>query len=339
MHKPTAGLEEVFRLYLFVRSIPSLTSSLQSLLDTLVQQHLESGDAQPGDIPEGARIIAEKFVEPLQSIAGKFNLYEQLVEHVVDLQKLPELKVNAVHDSDLKELETEQEGLLSRAERVLQEARSSWANFADVKLEQNTMHGFILRTTRGDDERTLRANYPSVRIISILKNGVHFTTPALERIAERYLSLQAEYDAQQAALVQQAVDTARTYLPVVEAVAALIAEVDVLVAFATAAALSPGVYVRPTVLKRGTGVINLKVNNAICWVVAAFVSITAHINLTHFCLFAGRAAPLRGADGLQPAAVHRQRLRPRARPVQLPDRHRPQHGNPPCSIYWRFVSP
>jgi DNA mismatch repair ATPase MutS len=262
MHKPTAGLEEVFRLYLFVRSIPSLTSSLQSLLDTLVQQHLESGDAQPGDVPEGARIIAEKFLEPLQSIAGKFNLYEQLVEHVVDLQKLPELKVNAMHDSDLRELETEQEGLLSRAERVLQEARSSWANFADVKLEQNSMHGFILRTTRGDDERTLRANYPSVRIISILKNGVHFTTPALERIAERYLSLQAEYDAQQAALVQQAVDTARTYLPVVEAVAALIAEVDVLVSFATAAALSPGVYVRPTVLKRGTGVIKLKVSNS-----------------------------------------------------------------------------
>jgi DNA mismatch repair protein MSH2 len=259
MHRPSAGLDEVFRLYLFVRSIPSMTASLQGLVETITTHHLEEGGA-PEKVPASVRILCERYVEPLQSIAGKFALYEQLVEHVVDLSKLPDLRVNAVHDSELQEIEAEQAGLTTRAERVLQEARSSWASFADVKLEQNPMHGFILRTTRGDDERQLRANCSSVRVISILKNGVHFTTPALERIAERYLALQGEYDTHQAALVGQALETARTYLPVVEAVAALIAEVDVLVSFATAAALAPGTYVRPTVLKRGSGVINLKVS-------------------------------------------------------------------------------
>jgi DNA mismatch repair protein MSH2 len=259
MHRPSAGLDEVFRLYLFVRSIPSMTASLQGLVETITTQHLEEGGA-PEEVPASVRILCERYVEPLQSIAGKFALYEQLVEHVVDLSKLPDLRINAVHDSELQEIEAEQAGLATRAERVLQEARSSWASFADVKLEQNPMHGFILRTTRGDDERQLRANCSSVRVISILKNGVHFTTPALERIAERYLALQGEYDTHQAALVGQALETARTYLPVVEAVAALIAEVDVLVSFATAAALAPGTYVRPTVLKRGSGVINLKVS-------------------------------------------------------------------------------
>lgn len=213
MHKPNAGLEEVFRLYLFVRSIPSLTSGLVGLTETLTQQHLESGNAQSGEVPNSVRLLVEKYVDPLQSIAGKFNLYEQLVEHVVDLRQLPDLKVNAVHDADLQEIETEQSDLMRKAERVLQEARNGWASFADVKLEQNPMHGFILRTTRADDERQLRANSPSVRIISILKNGVHFTTPALERIAERHLTLQGEYDSHQAALVQQALETARTYLP------------------------------------------------------------------------------------------------------------------------------
>lgn len=261
MHRPNAGLEEVFRLYLFVRSIPSLITSLSGLVETLTAQHLETGVAAPGDVPASARILCDKFLEPLQSIAAKFALYEQLVEHVVDLSKLPELKVNAVHDSELQEIETEKAGLLQRADRVLSEARNGWASFADVKLEQNPMHGFILRTTRADDERQLRANNSAVRVISILKNGVHFTTPALERIAERYLTLQGEYDQHQAALVQQALDTARTYLPVVEAVAALIAELDVLLAFATAAALSPGVYVRPKVLEKGTGIIRLKVRN------------------------------------------------------------------------------
>jgi DNA mismatch repair protein MSH2 len=259
MYKPTAGLEEVFRLYLFVRSIPTLTSSIRNLVDTLSAAPAEADAAAATNNGGSVDILTQKFLVPLQSIAGKFAMYEQLVEHVMDLQQLPELKINANHDADLKELETEQHGLCQRAERVLQEARSGWGSFADVKLEQNPTHGFILRTTKGDDERQLRANYSSVRIISILKNGVHFSTPALDRIAERYLTLQTEYAQQQAALVQQAVETARTYLPVVEAVAALIAELDVLVAFATAAALSPGTYVRPTILKRGTGVINLKV--------------------------------------------------------------------------------
>lgn len=261
MHRPSAGLDEVFRLYLFVRSIPSLTASLQGLVETVTAQFLEEGGS-PGEVPDSVRILCEKYIEPLQSIAGKFALYEQLVEHVVDLSRLPELRVNAVHDSELQEIEAEQAGLQARAEKVWQEARGGWASFADVKLEQNAMHGFILRTTRADDERQLRANYSAVRVISILKNGVHFTTPALERIAERYLTLQADYDTHQAALVGQALETARTYLPVVEAVAALIAELDVLASFATAAALAPGTYVRPKVLKRGSGIIDLKVGGA-----------------------------------------------------------------------------
>lgn len=260
MHLHNAGLDEIFRLYLFVRSIPALTASLLSLVETLTAQHLEEGGSGAAeDVPASVRILCEKYVEPLQSIAGKFALYEQLVEHVIDLSRLPELRVSAAHDPELQEIEAEQAGLQARAERVLQEARTGWASFADVKLEQNAMHGFVLRTTRADDERQLRANLPTVRVISILKNGVHFTTPALERMAERYLALQGEYDTHQSALVVQALDAARTYMSVVEAVAALIAELDVLASFATAAALAPGTYVRPKVLKRGTGVINLKV--------------------------------------------------------------------------------
>ena len=52
--------------------------------------------------------------------------------------------------------------------------------------------------------------------------------------------------------------TATTYLPVAEAAAAIVAELDVLTAFATAAALAPGEYVRPTVHPAGGGIINLQ---------------------------------------------------------------------------------
>jgi DNA mismatch repair protein MSH2 len=92
----------------------------------------------------------------------------------------------------------------------------------------------------GDDERGLRAANSKVRILSILKNGVHLTLPSLERCGEQYLSLQQAYQEKQQELVEKALATARTYLPVLEAVHMLVSELDCLTSFATAAALAPG---------------------------------------------------------------------------------------------------
>jgi DNA mismatch repair protein MSH2 len=86
---------------------------------------------------------------------------------------------------------------------------------------------------------------------------VHFTTPQLERLADRYKAIDAEYQSQQQGLVSKAVETASTYLPVVEAASTVIAELDVLTSFATAAALSPNGYVRPVLRPRGSGVLKL----------------------------------------------------------------------------------
>ena len=68
-----------------------------------------------------------------------------------------------------------------------------------------------------------------------------------------------EYKSQQAEIVTKAVETALSYLPVIEAAISIVSTVDVLTALATAAALSPGEYVRPNILPMGSGVIKLKV--------------------------------------------------------------------------------
>jgi DNA mismatch repair protein MSH2 len=87
---------------------------------------------------------------------------------------------------------------------------------------------------------------------------VHFTTPDLESLGSSMKELSGTYLESQAVLVTKTVDTALTYLPVVEAASALVGELDTLAAFATTAALSAGSYVRPTVLPRGQGVVNIK---------------------------------------------------------------------------------
>jgi DNA mismatch repair protein MSH2 len=212
-----------------------------------------------GEEPRVVKVITEKFVNPLRIISGKFTNFERLIEHVMDLESLPEMRINPKHSEELSELDEERRQLEADADKIHSEARRTWGSFTDVKLEQNPQHGFILRTAKSDDERRLRSNNSDVQVLSILKNGVHFTTSALQKMGRRILEVQSEYKVTQNGLVTKAVETAVTYLPVVESVSALIAELDVLLAFSTAAAISPGEYVRPEMLPMGEGIFELKV--------------------------------------------------------------------------------
>jgi DNA mismatch repair protein MSH2 len=220
---------------------------------------MEKEPVDPGEEPRVVQVLTEKFVNPLRIISGKFSNFERLIEHVMDLAALPEMRINPKHSEELSELDEERRQLEAQAEKIHSEARRTWGSFTDVKLEQNAQHGFILRTAKSDDERRLRASNSDVQVLSILKNGVHFTTSALRKMGQRHLEVLDEYKSTQSGLVTKAVETAVTYLPVVESVSALIAELDVLLAFSTAAAISPGEYVRPEMLPMGEGIIELQV--------------------------------------------------------------------------------
>lgn len=56
----------------------------------------------------------------------------------------------------------------------------------------------------------------------MLKNGVHFTTPELKKLGCRYKSCRLDYEEKQSGLVEKAVETAATYLPLVESASALV---------------------------------------------------------------------------------------------------------------------
>ena len=91
------------------------------------------------------------------------------------------------------------------------------------------------------------------------KNGVHFTTPQLERLVDRRREIDRIYKDKQSNLASKTVETAISYLPLAELASSLVAELDVLAAFAVTAATSSGPYVRPKIMPMGSGVIKLKV--------------------------------------------------------------------------------
>lgn len=269
MQRKNAGLDEVYRLYAFTRSLPTLVRILKDVADRTNQKNSDDGEdvgndddmqvssTPSDDVKNTARAIQSKFIEPLEKLVEKFSLYQQLVEHVIDMDQLPELVVRPHHDETLLELHEEQEELERQAEKLLQAARNSWGSFTDIKLEKSPVWGLIFRTPRADDERSLRANKSDVRILQIQKNGPHFTTSQLEPLGDRSKAIDKEYKELQKELVGKAVETAVSYLPLAEAAAALVSEVDVLTSFAAAAALAPGEYARPQIHPCGAGIMKL----------------------------------------------------------------------------------
>jgi hypothetical protein len=147
---------EIYRVYAFTRSLPRLVGVLQSLLE----EHSSSPLVE---------VIRDKYLVKAEMMIEKFRKYQALIEHVVDQSRLPDLEVNPKHDPELADLRAESDALEDEIERLLQEARTSWASFAEVRIERNGHQGVVFRSTKADDERQLRANNKAVQVLSIQK--------------------------------------------------------------------------------------------------------------------------------------------------------------------------
>lgn len=164
-YKNNAQLSEIFRMYVFCRSLSSAVTALEEL---------GNGVSEEKDSNISLGHIQQRFIDPIRAINEKLEMYRSLVEHVIDFDKLPDFMVNSKHDPELKSVEEELEALKEQADNLLHQARTRWASFTDVKLDDNNpQHGMAFRTAKGDDERQLRANNKSVKIISILKVRLH----------------------------------------------------------------------------------------------------------------------------------------------------------------------
>jgi hypothetical protein len=145
------GLAEIFRLYLFAKAVPIVSSILSDLVETLRSQILSSAadSTETAALTNSVSTLCDMFLTPFQSICDKLSKLEKFVEHVVDMTQLPDLKIDPRHDAALSELEAEKKTLTTKANRIWMDARDTWAAFADVKLEEkHPQHAFVLRTTK-----------------------------------------------------------------------------------------------------------------------------------------------------------------------------------------------
>lgn len=156
IQRPTCDLETIYRIYVYTRSLVKVTAALEELIAEY------SGD------PKSAHLL-DRYLRPLHDIDSKFDLYRELVEHVIDMDRLPDVVISSKHDPDLAELNEERISIEVAAKKLQEQANRTWGSFTDVKLEVNAQWGFIFRTTKGDDEREIRNNNPKVQILSLQK--------------------------------------------------------------------------------------------------------------------------------------------------------------------------
>lgn len=264
--RKVANLEDVVRAYQVIIRLPGFLSSLESVMD---EQYTDPLDAE--------------YTEKLRQFSTAFGGLQDMVETTVDLDALDnhEFIIKPEFDESLKTIR-------KRLDRLKREMESEHMRVGDdlgqdtekkLFLENHRVHGWCFRLTR--NEAGCIRQKKAYQEIQTQKNGVYFTTNTLQEKRREFDQFSENYNRTQSGLVNEVVSVASSYVPVVEKLAAVLAHMDVIVAFAHVSVHAPTSYTRPKMHPRGTGDTILKEARHPCMEMQDDISfITNDISLT-----------------------------------------------------------
>ena len=121
-----------------------------------------------------------------------------------------------------------------------------------VRLENVSTDGegccWQFRLPKTNDEKILRSQLSHrVNVHRLLKDGVYFSNKELRELGTQKQDIMVEYASKQKGIVQNAMDVAVTYIPVLEKSSMILSQLDVLASFAFVTAYSPNMYCRPEI--------------------------------------------------------------------------------------------
>jgi DNA mismatch repair protein MSH2 len=236
--RKVANLEDVVRAYQVVIRLPGFLSSLDSIMD---EQYKDVLDAE--------------YTEKLRQYSTAFGGLQDMVETTVDLEALDnhEFIIKPEFDEALRTIRKR----LDKLKRDMESEHMRVGNDLDqdiekkLFLENHKVHGWCFRLTR--NESGCIRQKKQYQEIQTQKNGVYFTTSTLLEKRREFDQMSENYNRTQSGLVNEVVSVASSYVPVVEKLAAVLAHLDVIVAFAHVSVHAPTSYTRPKMHPRGTG--------------------------------------------------------------------------------------
>jgi DNA mismatch repair protein MSH2 len=197
-------------------------------------------------------LFISKYISPLKECVEeeKLGKFEALIEHAVDLNKIPdEYVISAEFDDTLGLLEQQKKSTEEEINVVWQEAADDLSMERDkqLKLEKNNQHGYFFRLTKKDETaaRSKLSKSAQFQILEAKKDGSKFTNKKLRALSQKRLEIDRTYEAKQKHLVQRVLDVAVSFVDIFLKASTVMAELDVLCAFAEVAQNAPTPYVRP----------------------------------------------------------------------------------------------
>lgn len=234
-----ANLQDCYRIYLTNSVLPSIVHILRNTEN---------------------KCIREMLIIPLNEIISDVENFQKMIEQTLDLEFVErgEYLVKSSFNEDLSKLREQNNKLEDKMQRLLSKVADDLGleEGKGVKLECNDMYGYHFRVTL-KTEATLRKS-KEYKIVDTIKNGVKFTNSKLTDLNEEYISNNTEYKEKQKAVENEILEVALGYSETLRTLNLLIATIDVLVSFATAAVTAKVPYTRPKLYKAGTGKLNLK---------------------------------------------------------------------------------
>lgn len=233
-----ANLEDVVRAYQVVIRLPGFLGTLESVID---EQYRDPLDAE--------------YTSKIREYSDSFAKLQEMVETTVDLDALDnhEFIIKPEFDDSLRMIRKRLDKL--RRDMDAEHAKVGRDLDQDTEkklfLENHRVHGWCFRLTR--NEASCIRNKKQYQECSTQKNGVYFTTSNLQSLRREFDQLSDHYNRTQSGLVNEVVAVASSYIPVLEKLAAVLAHLDVIVAFAHVSVHAPTSYTRPTMHPRGTG--------------------------------------------------------------------------------------
>ncbi|CAC5426826.1 MSH2 [Mytilus coruscus] len=237
-----ATLQDCYRVYQAIEKMPYL---------------LETLECHEGP---NKHLLMELFTNPAKELLMDFAKFQEMVETTMDLAQVEnhEFVIKADFDEGLaalrEKIDSLEDDIKSQMNKVARDLGIEPNKV--LKLESNLQLGYFFRVTR-KDEKALRNN-KNYMVIDTKNNGVRFHNNAVRKFNEEYLQCKEDYNDQQKSVVAEVTNIAAGYVEPMLLMNDLIAQLDVLVSFAHVSASAPIAYIRPRLLAKGSGKIDLK---------------------------------------------------------------------------------
>ncbi|KAK0363483.1 MSH2 protein [Friedmanniomyces endolithicus] len=233
-----ANLEDVVRAYQVAIRLPDFIGTFEGVMDEAYKTALDA-----------------EYADKLRAYSDSLVKLQEMVETTVDLDALDnhEFVIKSEFDDGLRIIRKKLDKIRYQMEQEHREVADDLNQDPEKKLflENHKVHGWCFRLTR--TEAAAIRNKKQYQECSTQKNGVFFTTTKMTNYRREFDQLSENYNRTQSGLVNEVVQVAASYCPVIEKLAGILAHLDVIVSFAHVSVHAPTSYVRPKIHARGTG--------------------------------------------------------------------------------------